>query len=81
MDSGADIIVQYEETSVPIEAAARRGKYAMGYYSDVSVIAPDSVFTSAIWNWGPYYVKTINSIQEVENGNRMPNWETYPITL
>jgi len=64
MDSGADIIVQYEETSVPIEAAARRGKYAMGYYSDVSVIAPDSVFTSAIWNWGPYYVKTINSIQE-----------------
>ena len=43
MDSGADIIVQYEETSAPIEAAAKRGKYAMGYYSDVSVIAPDSV--------------------------------------
>jgi basic membrane protein A len=64
MDSGADIIVQYEETSAPIEAAAKRGKYAMGYYSDVSVIAPDSVLTSAIWNWGPYYVKTINSIQE-----------------
>ena len=64
MDSGADLIVQYEETSAPIKAAAERGKYAMGYYSDVGPIAPDKVLTSAIWNWGPYYVKTIRAAQE-----------------
>jgi basic membrane protein A len=64
MDSDADIIVQYEETSAPIEAAAERGKYAMGYYSDVCVLAPDRVLTSAVWNWGVYYVKTIQTVQE-----------------
>ncbi|OLN31514.1 BMP family ABC transporter substrate-binding protein [Desulfosporosinus metallidurans] len=62
---GADVITQHQDTPGPMQAAEEAGKYGIGYNSDMSKMAPKAVLTSAVFNWGPYYVKTI---QAVKNG-------------
>lgn len=64
LDEGADIIAQHQDTPGPMQAAQERGKLSIGYNSDMRVFAPEAVMTSAIWNWGPYYVDVIEAIRE-----------------
>jgi basic membrane protein A len=59
LDSGVDIIAQHQDTTEPQKAAAERGKLSIGYDSDMGKFVGDSVLTSAIWNWGAYYTKTL----------------------
>lgn len=62
LDGGADIITQHQDTPSPQQAAAERGKYSIGYNSDMSKVAPNTVLTSAVWNWGPYYVNAVKQV-------------------
>ncbi|WP_031515769.1 BMP family ABC transporter substrate-binding protein [Desulfofalx alkaliphila] len=64
LDDGADIIAMHQDTPGPMQAAAEAGKYGVGYNSDMSVMVPDTVLTSPVWNWGPYYVEVIKSVKE-----------------
>lgn len=59
LDSGVDIIAQHQDTTEPQKAAKERGKLSIGYDSDMGKFVGDSVLTSPIWNWGAYYLKTI----------------------
>ena len=52
-------------TSAVMAAAQERGKLSIGYDSDMGKFVGDSVLTSPIWNWGAYYVKTV---QDAMNG-------------
>ena len=63
LDGNADIIAQHQDTPSPQQAAAERGKYSIGYNSDMSKVSPNTVLTSAVWNWGPYYVDTVKQVQ------------------
>lgn len=63
VDGGADIIAQHQNTPGAQQAAQERGKFGIGYNLDMSNAAPNAVLTSAIWNWGPYYVKTVQAVQ------------------
>ena len=65
LDAGCDVITQHQDSPAAQEAAQEAGAYAIGYNSDMSSFAPKANLTSAIWNWGPMYVKTI---EEVRNG-------------
>ena len=62
LDSGADVIAQHQDTPGPQQAAEERGAYGVGYNADMSPLAPDAVLTSAIWNWGPYYIDIVESV-------------------
>ena len=62
LDSGADVIAQHQDTPGPQQAAEERGVYGVGYNADMSPLAPDAVLTSAIWNWGPYYIDIVESV-------------------
>ena len=64
LDDGADVIAQHQDTPGPQQAAEEKGKYSIGYNSDMSKYAPKAVLTSAVWNWGPYYVNTVKSVKE-----------------
>ena len=64
LDSGADIIAQHQDSPAPMQAAEKRGKYGIGYNNDMSKTAPQAVLTSAVWNWGPYYVDVVRKIKE-----------------
>lgn len=59
LDAGADIIAQHQDTVEPQKAAKERGKLSIGYDSDMRAFVGDTVLTSPVWNWGSYYVETV----------------------
>ncbi|MCP4178555.1 MAG: BMP family ABC transporter substrate-binding protein [bacterium] len=60
LNGGADIIAQHQDSIEPQKAAKERGKYSIGYNSDMSLYIGDSVLTSSVWNWGVYYTRTVD---------------------
>jgi len=70
LDTGCDVIAQHQDTPGPQQAAQKRGKYSIGYNSDMSSFAPEAHLTAPIWNWGIIYKKVA---QEVHNGT----WTSY----
>lgn len=64
LDGGADIIAQHQDTPGPQQAAQERNKFSIGYNSDMSPMAPKAVLTSAVFNWGPYYVKVVDGVKK-----------------
>jgi len=61
LDAGVDIITQHQDTTEPQKAAQERGALSIGYDSDMRSFVGDTVLTSPVWNWGAYYVDTIES--------------------
>jgi len=61
LDAGNDIIAQHQDTTEPQKAAKERGKYSIGYDSDMGKFVGDSVLTSPMWNWSVYYKETISA--------------------
>jgi len=64
LDAGCDVIAQHQDSPAPQEAAQEAGAYSIGYNSDMSSFAPKAHLTSAIWNWGPMYVKTVEQVRD-----------------
>ena len=64
LDAGADVIAQHQDTPGPQQAAQDRGVYGIGYNADMAPQAPEAVLTSAIWNWGPYYIDVVESVMD-----------------
>jgi len=65
LDQGCDVIAQHQDTPEPQKAAEERGKFGVGYDSDMSKQAPKAVLTSPIWNWG---IKYIDIVQRAMDG-------------
>jgi len=61
LDAGADIITQHQDTVEPRKAAQERGKLSIGYDSDMRKFVGDTVLTSPVWNWGPYYIDQVRN--------------------
>ena len=64
LDEGCDVIAQHQDTAGPQQAAEERGKWAIGYDSDMSKMAPKSNMTSPVWVWGPYYTSQAKAVQD-----------------
>ena len=64
LDGGADVIAQHQDTAAPQQAAEERGVYGVGYDADMSPLAPNAVLTSPIWNWGAYYIPTVQQVMD-----------------
>lgn len=64
LDEGVDVIAQHQDTAGPQQAAEERGAYSIGYNTDMSAAAPNANLTSAVWNWGPYYVDQVKAVME-----------------
>ena len=64
LDVGADVIAQHQDSPSPQEAAQEKGVYSVGYNSDMSSFAPKAHLTAPVWNWGPYYVQTIEKVRK-----------------
>jgi basic membrane protein A len=63
LDFKADVIAQHQDTYAPQQAAQERNVYSIGYNTDMSTFAPKAHLTSPIWNWGPFYVDVVKSVQ------------------
>ncbi len=64
LDMGADIITQHQDSPGPQEAAQERGKYSIGYNSDMTKLAPKSHLTAAIWNWTPLFTQVVEQVRD-----------------
>lgn len=62
LDAGCDVITQHADTAYPAVNSESRGAYAIGYNSDMSKEAPDSVLCSVIWTWSAYYTEAVQSV-------------------
>ncbi len=56
LNIGADVLTQHQDSPAVVQAAAVKGKYAVGYNSDMSKFGPEAFLTAPVWNWGPMYV-------------------------
>lgn len=61
---GADVITQHQNSAEPMKVAEDAGVWGIGYNTDMRQQAPDSVLTSAVFNWGPYYVSRAQAVQD-----------------
>ncbi|MBT9525186.1 MAG: BMP family ABC transporter substrate-binding protein [Rhizobacter sp.] len=57
INGGADVLFQNTDSSAVLKTAAKAGKMAFGWDSDMSAYAPEAHLASAIINWAPYYIK------------------------
>lgn len=64
LDKGADVLLAYQDSPATLQAAAERGAIAGGNDSDMKKYAPDNYLTNPVWDWGPYYIKTIQSLMD-----------------
>lgn len=62
LDMGCDVIAQHQDTTQPQIAAKEKGKWGVGYNSDMSKEVPEAVLTSVVWNWSVYYTKAVKDI-------------------
>lgn len=62
LDQGVDVLGQYQDTTAAQQAAEERGVACIGSDLDMSAAAPKTNMTSAVWNWGSYYVQAVQSV-------------------
>lgn len=72
LDVKADVITMHQDTPAPLQAAQKRGAYAIGYNSEMAEQVPNAWLTAPVWNWKAVYNKTA---EEVHNGT----WKTSSI--
>ncbi len=63
LNAGADVIAQHQDSPAAVQAAAARGKYAVGYNSDMSRFGPKAFLTAPVWHWGPMYVYLARQVE------------------
>ena len=64
MNGGADVLFQNTDSSAVLQTAAKAGKMAFGWDSDMTAYAPKAHLASAIINWAPYYIKATKDALE-----------------
>ncbi len=57
LDRGADVIAQHQDTPAPQQAAEKRGKWSVGYNTDMKAFAPKAHLTAPIWRWEKIYIE------------------------
>jgi basic membrane protein A len=64
LDIGADVIAQHQDTPGPQQAAEKRGRYSIGYNSDMRAFAPKAHLTAPIWHWEKIYVEIAKQVRQ-----------------
>ncbi|MFZ2501115.1 MAG: BMP family ABC transporter substrate-binding protein, partial [Nocardioides sp.] len=62
LNAGADVVAQHQDTAAAGEAAQAVGGHWVGYNDDMSRFAPDAWLTAPMWDWGPFYIKTVKDV-------------------
>ncbi len=65
IDAGAGVVITGADTTGPVQVADERGAFGIGYDSrNACAVAPDSCLTVPYWNWGPEYVRLVQSMMD-----------------
>ncbi|GMV46827.1 MAG: hypothetical protein AMXMBFR66_22250 [Pseudomonadota bacterium] len=75
INQGADVLLQNTDSSAVLQTAEKNGKYAFGWDSDMSAVAPKAHLASNVVHWGPYYVKAVKEVLDgTWKGNQRSIW-------
>ncbi|MCJ8297444.1 MAG: BMP family ABC transporter substrate-binding protein [Pseudomonadales bacterium] len=69
IDQGVDVILQHTDSPAAMQAAERRGVYAVGQASDMSSFGPKAHLMSVVDDWAALYIR---KTQEVMDGTWKP---------
>lgn len=64
LDVGADVLAMHQDTPAVLQAAEARGKYVVGYNTDMRNYAPNAYLTAPIWNWGVVYNYVAEAVEK-----------------
>jgi basic membrane protein A len=62
IDLGVEVLATNQDSAAPQQAAEAADIYSVAYNVDMSDIAPAAVLTSAVWNWGTYYIWAVEQM-------------------
>ena len=64
IDQGVDVILQHTDSPAALQAAERRGVYAVGQASDMSHFAPNAHLLSVVDDWAAHYIATTKAVMD-----------------
>lgn len=64
IDQGVDVILQHTDSPAAMQAADRRGVYAVGQASDMSSFGPKAHILSVVDNWAPFYIQRVQEVMD-----------------
>ena len=64
MNQGADVVTHHTDSTATVSAAEEKGRYAIGYHSDMSKFGPRAHLTAVSHHWGDYYTKVALAVIE-----------------
>lgn len=64
INAGADVLLQNTDSSAVLQTAEKNGKFAFGWDSDMSAVAPKAHLGSNVVDWGPAYKKYIKDVMD-----------------
>jgi basic membrane protein A and related proteins len=62
MNQGADVLTHHTDSTATVSAAEEKGRYSIGYHSDMSKFGPKGQLTAVSHHWGDYYTRVVRSV-------------------
>lgn len=64
IDQGVDVILQHTDSPAAMQAAERRGVFAVGQASDMKSFGPKAHLMSVVDEWSPLYIKRTQEVMD-----------------
>ena len=64
INGGADVLLQNTDSSAVLQTAEKNGKFAFGWDSDMSTVAPKAHLASCVVIWDSYYKKAVKEAMD-----------------
>ena len=64
INGGADVLLHNTDSTAVLQTAEKNGKYAFGWDSDMSAVAPKAHLASCVVDWGPYYKRAVKEAMD-----------------
>ncbi|MCX7776431.1 MAG: BMP family ABC transporter substrate-binding protein, partial [Spirochaetaceae bacterium] len=55
INAGADVLTHHSDSPATVQAAEEKGKWSVGYHSDMRKFGPNTQLTAVTHHWGAYY--------------------------
>ncbi|MDA8519640.1 BMP family ABC transporter substrate-binding protein [Acidovorax sp. NCPPB 4044] len=63
-NDGVDVVAFHTGSTAVMAAAQERGRFAIGYHSDMRQVGPDAQILAVTHQWGAYYTERVRAVRE-----------------
>jgi basic membrane protein A and related proteins len=62
INQAADVLTHHTDSTAVVQAAEEKGKFSVGYHSDMSKVAPKGHLSAVTHHWGAYYTQAAKAV-------------------